>query len=131
MKGKLAIWLGASMALALIGLVIDLNWGFDAFPRSGALIVAAGVALAGREIHRGERSIARNEARVEKLEAAILDAAGDRTASDASPETFTRLAASLADFREQRLIQVGQMINAEIVIVCIGTLIWGFGDLLV
>ncbi len=43
----------------------------------------------------------RNEARVEKLEATYLDAAGSGEA--ATPEALTRLATTLADYRTARL----------------------------
>lgn len=116
--------------LALAGFLIDRNFGYDAFSRSGSVIVAFGAALAGREIYQGERSIARTEARVERLEAAYLDAAGAGEGK-AEPEAFSRLATILAEYRTARLEQVGRMIYFEITIVCIGTLIWGFGDLVV
>lgn len=127
-RSEIILASGAS-AIAFTGYLIDRNWGYDAFARSGSLIVAFGAALAGREIYLGERSIARNEARVEKLEATYLDAAGSGEA--ATPEAFTRLAKTLADYRTARLEQVGRMIYFEIAIVCLGTLIWGFGDLVV
>jgi len=119
----------AAIAIAVAGYLIDRRFGHDVFARSGALIVALGAATAGREIYLGERAIARTEARVEKLEAAYLDAA--REGGAATPEAFTRLAEILANFREARLQHVGKMIYTEITIVCIGTLIWGFGDLAV
>lgn len=127
-RTQLALFAGA-LAIALTGYLADLQLGHDAFARSGSVIVAFGAALAGREIYQGERAIARTEARVEKLEAAYLDATtgGD----EASPEAFSRLAKTLADFRTARLEKVGRMIYAEIAVVCFGTLIWGFGDLAV
>ncbi len=127
-RSESALVAGA-LAMALAGYLADLQWGHDAFARSGSVIVAYGAALAGREIYRGERAIARTEARVEKLEAAYLDAT---TGGDAaSPEAFSRLAKTLADFRASRLEKVGRMIYTEIAVVCFGTLIWGFGDLAV
>ncbi len=119
----------AALAIAFTGYLLDLRIGHDAFARSGAVIVALGAAAAGREIYLGERAIARTEARVEKLEAAYLDAAGE--GGEASPEAFTRLAEILANFRDTRLQQVGRMIYTEIGLVCFGTLVWGFGDLVV
>lgn len=127
-RSELILGTGAT-AIALAGYLIDRAWGYDAFARSGSLIVAFGAALAGREIYLGERSIARNEARVEKMEATYLDAAGSGEA--ATPEAFSRLAKVLSEYRTNRLEQVGRMIYAEIAIVCFGTLIWGFGDLVV
>lgn len=127
-RSEAILFCGAA-AIAAAGYVIDLRVGHDAFARSGSLIVAFGAALAGREIYLGERSIARNEARIEKLEAGYLDAANSGEAP--TPEAFTRLARTLADYRTSRLDQVGRMIYAEIAIVCLGTLIWGFGDLAV
>jgi hypothetical protein len=121
---------GGTALIATAGYAIDSAIGYDAFSRSGSLIVAFGAALAGREIYMGERSIARNEARIEKMEAAYLDAAASGEGT-ATPEAFARLAKTLGDYRTARLEQVGRMIYAEIAIVCFGTLVWGFGDLVV
>lgn len=131
MIGRAELLMGAgALAIALAGYLFDRTWGHDAFSRSGSLIVAFGAALAGREIYNGERAIARTEARVEKLEAAYLDAAGEGNGTT-SPEAFSRLASVLAEYRTARLEKVGRMIYSEIAIVCLGTLIWGFGDLAV
>ncbi len=119
----------AALAIAAAGYLLDLRYGHDVTARAGAVIVAFGAAAAGREVYLGERAIARNEARIEKLEAAYLDAAGN--GGEATPEAFTRLAEMLANFREARLHQVGRMIYTEIGLVCFGTLVWGFGDLAV
>lgn len=116
--------------IAFTGLMIDLRYGYDAFARSGSIIVMLGIALAGREIYLGERSIARNEARIEKLEAGYLDAASDENGQTPSPEAFSRLAKALGDYRQLRLDNIGRLIYVEIGVVCFGTLIWGFGDLL-
>ncbi len=123
------LFIGA-LGMATLGYLIDNNWGWDAFPRSGALIVAFGAAFAGYEIYGMERAITRHESRVEKLEAIYLDAAkeGRETSSE---DAFSRLADNLAEFRSARIERVGRMIRAEIIILCSGTLIWGFGDLVV
>lgn len=115
------------LVLATLGFLIDRRFGHDAFQRSGALITAFGVAMAGREVWRAEMAIARNEARVEKLEAAYLDDTEKQGA--ASGEAFSRLAELLANYRTARLDRVGRLVFAEIGTVCVGTLIWGFGDL--
>ena len=123
------LYLGAA-AIAVAGYLLDLRIGLDFFARSGSVIVAYGALLAGREIYNMERSISRHESRVEKLEAAYLDAA--RNGKDGSAEdAFSRLAQNLSDFRAARIEHVGRMIYAEIVILCFGTIIWGFGDLAV
>ena len=118
-----------AIAVAVAGYILDLRYDHDFTARAGAVIVAFGAAAAGREVYLGERAIARTEARVEKLEATYLDAASN--GGEASPEAFSRLAEILANFREARLQQVGRMIYTEIALVCFGTLIWGFGDLVV
>lgn len=123
------LYAGAA-AIALIGYLVDRRIGADAFARSGSVIVAYGALLAGREIYHTERAIIRHEARVEKLEAAYLDASRNG-AQGTSEDAFTRLAQNLADFRAARIERVGRMIYAEIFILCLGTLIWGFGDLAV
>lgn len=128
-KSEIILAFGA-LAIALTGFLLDRAIGQNAFARSGSIIVAFGAALAGREIYRGERAIARTEARVEKLEAAYLDAAGSGEEAS-SPEAFSRLAKVLSEYRTSRLEQVGRMIYTEIAIVCFGTLVWGFGDLVV
>jgi len=119
-----------AVLIAVAGLFLDTRYGYDAFIRSGALIVMMGVALAGREIYMGERSIARNEARIEKLEAAYLDAASEKDGEGPSPEAFSRLAKAMADYRQVRLDRIGRLIYVEMGVVCFGTLIWGFGDLI-
>ena len=121
---------GVAILIAVAGYLVDRTWGWSAFQRSGALIVAFGAAFAGLEIYGMERAITRHESRVEKLEAAYLDAAkeGRETTSE---EAFSRLAANLAEFRAERVDRVGRMIRAEILILCFGTIVWGFGDLVV
>lgn len=119
----------AAVCIAVAGFVIDARYGHDAFPRAGSLITALGVAMAGREVWRAEMAIARNEARVEKLEAAYLDAVSTKGRIDA--EAFSRLAEMLGNYRTSRLQRVGRLVFAEIATVCAGTLIWGFGDLVV
>ena len=119
--------LGA-VGIACAGLVIDLWIGADAFARAGAVIVAYGVTMAGREVFATERTIAKYEARVEKIEAKIFDA---DDAENASPEAFSRIAKNRSKYRNDRLETVGRLIHAEIGIVVAGTLIWGFGDLAV
>lgn len=127
MWSKVEIALAAGVAtLAVAGYLLEKRYGFNAFSRSGSLITALGVAMAGREIWRAEMAIARNEARVEKLEAQYLDAAKGGRADD---DAFSRLAELLGNYRTSRLERVGRLVFAEIAAVCIGTLIWGFGDL--
>ncbi|MBV2361411.1 hypothetical protein KUH32_16725 [Thalassococcus sp. CAU 1522] len=123
------LYLGA-VSIAVIGYLLDRRIGADAFARSGAVIVAFGAAMAGREIYAMERAITRHEARVEKLEAAYLDAAQSGE-GEAREDAFSRLAKNLADYRAARIERVGRMIRAEIVILCFGTIVWGFGDLVV
>ena len=101
----------------------------NAFPRSGSLIVALGVALAGRGLYAAERALSREESRFDKLEATTLDAAADGATRD--PEAFARIAASLAEYRSARVADMGRLVQAEIAIVSAGTFIWGFGDLVV
>ncbi|MGP6085400.1 hypothetical protein [Antarctobacter jejuensis] len=117
-------------AIAAVGYWADRVVGGNAFARSGALIVIFGALLAGREIYSLEKSIARHETRVDKIEAAYLDAvkSGERQSTE---DAFSRLATNLADFRASRIERVGRLITAEIFILCFGTLIWGFGDLAV
>jgi len=119
-----------AVALAIVGYATDQAIGHDAFARSGSLIVAYGAALVSRQVYNTERQIARNQARVEKIEATYLDAASDKGEGH-SPEAFSRLAVALGDFRNARLAQMGRLVHTEIAIVCGGTLIWGFGDLVV
>lgn len=88
-----------------------------------------GVALAGREIFVGERAIAHNEDRFEKLETAYLDCAANEDGLVPSQEAFSRLANSLRECRQSRLDRIGRFVNAEMSVVCAGTLIWGFGDI--
>ncbi len=129
-RGREYLLYSGAAAIALVGYLVDRRIGADAFARAGSLIVAYGALLAGREIYQMERAITRHEARVEKLEAAYLDAARNGQAG-ASEDAFTRLAQNLADFRAARIERVGRMIYAEIFILSLGTLIWGFGDLAV
>jgi hypothetical protein len=119
-----------SAVIAVAGYLLDRHIGGAAFPRAGALMVAFGAAMAGREVFRMERAITRHESRVEKIEAAYLDAAREGREGGAQ-DAFARLAENLAAYREGRLERVGRMIQAEILILCLGTLIWGFGDLVV
>lgn len=123
------LYLGAA-AIAAVGYLIDRRIGGDAFARSGSLIVAYGALLAGREIYDMERAISRHESRVEKLEAAYLDAARNGEKGSAE-DAFSRLAENLSKYRAARIEHVGRMIYAEILILCFGTIIWGFGDLAV
>lgn len=123
------LYAGAA-AIAVTGYLVERRFGWDAFARSGSLIVAYGALLAGREIYMMERAITRHESRVEKLEAAYLDAARNGEKGSAE-DAFTRLAQNLSDFRAARIERVGRMIYAEIFILCFGTIIWGFGDLAV
>ncbi len=120
----------AAVVIALAGILAELRIGNEAFARSGSLIVILGLALAGREIYIGERAIARNEARIEKLEAAYLDGAADENGAVLAREAFSRLAKALDEYRQARLDRIGSLIYIEMGVVCVGTLIWGFGDLL-
>ncbi|WP_146188835.1 hypothetical protein [Albidovulum aquaemixtae] len=123
------MYAGAAV-IAIVGYLVDLRIGGNAFARAGAVMVAYGALLAGREIYLMERAITRHESRVEKLEAAYLDAA--RNGQEGSAEdAFSRLAQNLSEFRAARIERVGRMIYAEILILCFGTIIWGFGDLVV
>lgn len=124
----LLLVLGAG-ALAVGGLGVHLTVGYQAFPRSGSLIVIYGVALAGREIFRAEKSLSEHESRVDRLEAAYLDAI-ERGKRQGDEVDFSKLAENLREYRSSRISRVGQLINIEIGIVCLGTLIWGFGDLI-
>ncbi|NKX46270.1 hypothetical protein [Roseicyclus persicicus] len=124
------VLVGVALTIAAAGYWIDRVWGGDAFPRAGALIVAFGAAFAGLEVYGMERAIMRHEARVEKLEAAYLDAAKEGRETTAAA-AFSRLAENLSEYRNARIERVGRMIRAEIAILCFGTLIWGFGDLVV
>ena len=126
-RAETLLILGAG-GIALVGLAVDLWIGADAFARAGAVIVAYGVAMAGREVFATERTIAKYEARAEQIEAKILDADdADKTA----PEAFSRIAKNRSKYRNDRLETMGRLIHAEIGIVVAGTLIWGFGDLAV
>lgn len=116
-----------ALLIAAAGLAIDLRFGGDAFARAGSLMVAYGVTLAGREVYLTERAIAKYEARVDKVEATILD----DEKKEVTPEAFSRIAKNRSKYRSDRLDRVGRLIYAEIGIVVAGTLIWGFGDLAV
>lgn len=119
----------SAVVIALAGIFAELRFGHDAFARSGSLIVILGLAVAGREIYNGERAIARNEARIEKLEAAYLDGSANEEGAVIAGEAFSRLARALSDYRQARLDRIGNLIYVEMGVVCAGTLIWGFGDL--
>jgi hypothetical protein len=121
--------LGA-IAIGIAGLATDIAIGHDAFARAGSLITAYGIAVAGREIYRTERATARHEGRIEKLEAGYLDAVGAHS-TEIDPEAFSRIAKNFADYRNDHVEKVGKLLHTEIGIVCSGTLIWGFGDLVV
>lgn len=115
--------------IAGLGLWIDYLVGHNAFARSGAVLVIFGVVMVAQAIRTADAWNARNEARFEKLEAAYLDA-GD-TADQTKPvQVFSRLADIYSDMRQSRLEREMTLLNWELVIVCSGTLIWGFGDLL-
>jgi len=121
--------LGA-LSIGIAGLGVDIAFGHDAFARAGSLITAYGIVVAGRELQRSERATARYEGRIEKLEAAYLDAIGTET-TGVDPEAFSRIAKNFADYRNEHVDKVGKLLRTEISIVCLGTLIWGFGDLAV
>lgn len=125
---KLTLALGAC-GIAGAGLLSQAYLGNDLFMRSGALIVSFGVIMAGREITNTEAAMVRHETRMERLEAAYLDVASTPDA-EISPETFSRLAKSLGEFRTDRTAKVKELVRLEILTVCLGTVIWGFGDLL-
>ena len=126
-RDRSRIILGA-LAIILAGLLADWLWGRDAFARSGAVLVIYGIVMVGRAAYESEKRNARNEARFEKLEATYLDASTSQS-TELSPEIFVRLAGAYAELRESRLAREGQLIVVEVGIVCLGTFIWGFGDL--
>lgn len=119
-----------ALSIACIGLAVDFTIGYDAFARAGSVMTAYGILIAGRELRRSERATARHEGRVEKLEAAYMEAMASRDA-DVDPEAFSRIAANFAEYRNEHVEKLGKLLATEISIVCLGTLIWGFGDLVV
>ncbi|SMX36799.1 hypothetical protein [Maliponia aquimaris] len=123
-----AILLFGTLAIVLGGMAADLWVSPDAFARAGAVLVVFGVVSVGRALLAAERAHARHETRFEKLEAAYLDAAMTE-AGQISPEAFSRLAESYSSLRQARVTRESRLMKAEIGIVCLGTLIWGFGDL--
>ncbi len=124
-----AILAAGTLAIVIAGIVAELNGLPAAFARAGAVLVVFGVVSVGRAVMASERAHSRYEARFERLEAAYLDAAMTEEGK-VSPEAFSRLAESYAGLREARVTRESRLMKAEISIVCLGTLIWGFGDLL-
>ena len=125
---KLTLALGVC-GLIVAGLLAQIYFGHDFFMRSGSLIVAFGVIMAGRKIANTEAAMSRHETRMERLEASYLDVASSPH-KEISPETFSRLAKSLGEFRTDRTAKVKEIVGLEILTVCLGTIIWGFGDLI-
>jgi hypothetical protein len=128
MNNTLVLLVGAAV-IAIAGYLLDRRIGLDMFARAGAVMVVYGVTMVGRGLYKAERAISRHHSRLDRLEAGYLDAiaAGEKL----QPDAFRKVAEHHAEFRTSRFDEVSGLLRGEIAIVCLGTLIWGFGDLAV